>query len=87
MFGRLKGAWHEIFDFFHKPVYPWHLSILLGQMRIFKKIRGDIRILVLITSIIATCAAIIYRRTPAMKHLQQNKLAYTSKWTLCKKSY
>jgi hypothetical protein len=75
-------------------------------MRIFTKIRGDIRNLVLITSIIATCdyalfrtfidsmmtpvilspvtttPAIIYRRCqrqPAIKHLQQNKLAYASK--------
>jgi hypothetical protein len=45
IFNDLKGQCHEIFasGFFHESVSPMPLSIPLGPIRIFSRIRGDIR--------------------------------------------
>jgi hypothetical protein len=52
----LKGHCHEIFCscFFHESVSPQPQSIPLGQLRIFSKIRGDIRSSRLTTGVIDT---------------------------------
>ncbi len=40
---KLKGVWHEIFDFsfFSLISVPWPLSIPLGSFSLFLKIHGD----------------------------------------------